>query len=120
VAGKPAKPSDWKTAPMPTQSKTIPFVQEYTSNEFNLISAGLIPVEMEDRWFIYYEAPWLYLNRSWTGFCIYMVRFEAFVDGMSAVTAIANRDPSQYSELDDSKDADFLARLLDRVIRGIA
>jgi 8-oxo-dGTP diphosphatase len=75
---------------------------------------------MEDRWLIFYEAPWLYLHRSWTGFCIYKVRFQPSGDGMSAVETVVNRDPSQYSETDGAKDVDFLGRLLERLIEGIA
>ena len=105
---------------MPAQRRIIPFHQAYTPNEFEIISAGLIPVEMEDRWFVYYESPWLYMHRSWTGFCIYKVRLEARGDEIVATQAIVNRDPAQYSETSDIRDVDFLGGLLGRLIQGLA
>jgi hypothetical protein len=105
---------------MPAQSHEIPFAGAYSPLEFEIISAGLMPVEMEDRWFIYYESPWLYLHRSWTGFCIYKVRFEPCGDKILATETIVNRDPAQYSETGDAKDVDFLRGLLGRLIQGLA
>ena len=32
---------------------------------------------MEDKWFIYWKEGMLFFQRSWTGFCIYVVRFAA-------------------------------------------
>jgi hypothetical protein len=68
---------------------------------------------MEDRWFAFYEEPWLYLHRSWTGFGVYQVRFEP-VDGSSHVAeALVSRDPDQYRSPDAINDALLLALLLD-------
>lgn len=105
---------------MPDLCRAIPFTASYSSDEFDVIAAGLIPIEMEDRWFIYYESPWLYLHRSWTGICIYKVRFEACDDRMSATETMVNRDPAQYSASNDASDVEFLGRLLDRLIQGSA
>jgi hypothetical protein len=105
---------------MPAMCRAIPFSASYSAGEFDIISAGLIPKEMEDRWFIYYESGWLYLHRSWTGFCIYKVRFEPCNDKMSAIETIVNRDPAQYSETSDARDVEFLGRLLDRLLQGSA
>lgn len=44
--------------------------------EFSLLCTGVFPREMEDRWFVFYQEPWLYIFRSWTGLGIYEVRFE--------------------------------------------
>ena len=50
-----AKKDDWQTKPFPEQSKTIAFIRYYSLTEFQLITAGLIPLSMEDKWFIYYD-----------------------------------------------------------------
>lgn len=47
---------------------------------------------MEDKWFWYMEGDTLYIHRSWTGFCIYIVEFD-FGTGRHKVTA--NTAPRQ-------------------------
>lgn len=66
---------------MPAARALLQLAREYTAQEFKSIIEGLVPQQMEDKWFIYYEEPWLYLHRSWTGFCIYIVRFEKSIAG---------------------------------------
>ncbi|HEX3599594.1 MAG TPA: hypothetical protein VHU84_05590 [Lacipirellulaceae bacterium] len=77
----PATRSDWKTVELPTQRKLIPFDRTYTAAEFARIKEGLIPECMEDKWFEFYEEPWLYFHRSWTGYCVYQLRLEPVATG---------------------------------------
>ncbi|PHM08898.1 hypothetical protein [Nostoc sp. 'Peltigera malacea cyanobiont' DB3992] len=108
-----AKRNDWKTEPMPSVSKNITLEKVYSQEEFDLIAAGVIPEQMEDKWFIFYEAPWLYLHRSWTGFCIFKVRFEMVAENVKIAEVQVNRDPAQYSNTNDERDASMLGILLD-------
>ncbi|MEH2208810.1 MAG: hypothetical protein V7K53_32865 [Nostoc sp.] len=108
-----AKRNDWKTELMPSVSKNITLEKVYSQEEFDRIAAGVIPEQMEDKWFIFYEAPWLYLHRSWTGFCIFKVRFEVVAENVKIAQVEVNRDPAQYSNTDDERDASMLAILLD-------
>lgn len=68
---------------------------------------------MEDKWFAFYEEPWLYLHRSWTGFGIYQVRFELTDGGHRVAEILVSRDPRQYTSTDGDADALVLAVLLD-------
>jgi hypothetical protein len=68
---------------------------------------------MEDKWFAFYEDPWLHLHRSWIGFEIYQVRFEPTDGGHRAAEILVSRDPQQYTSTDGDADALFLAVLLD-------
>lgn len=43
----------------------------FNAEQFSKLVKGIIPQQMEDKWFIYYENDWLFLHRSWTGFGIY-------------------------------------------------
>lgn len=54
----------------------IPFNAEYTQEEYETIIKGLVPQEMEDKWFIYYEEPYLFFHRSWTGIPVYQLKVE--------------------------------------------
>jgi len=67
---------------------------------------------MDDKWFTFFEEPYLYLHRSWTGHCIYHVRFERRGDAWYVIEALANRDADQYRESDDQRDTTFLEFLL--------
>ena len=71
------------------------------------IKQGLIPEEMEDKWFMYYSDSCLHVHRSWTGFTIYIVRFNEQDDGGAvAIDFRANRDPEQYKETKNERDRD--------------
>jgi hypothetical protein len=91
----------------------VPLERLYAPEEFDRLKQGSVPEQMEDKWFIFYEEPWLHLHRSWTGFCIYQVRLEATADGDRMAEALVNRDPEQYRETDLMADAMLLAVLLD-------
>jgi hypothetical protein len=77
---------------------------------------GLLPVQMEDKWFIYYEEDWLYLHRSWTGACIYGVHLAPDGEGSSVAAAWASRATEEYTRSDDAYDARLLAFLVDRLL----
>jgi hypothetical protein len=104
--------SDWKTTPLPAQRQAIALERTYSSEEFARLQEGYIPREMEDKWFSFYEEPWLYLHRSWTGYCVYQARFELTASGARPVEMLANRDPQQYRGTDE-RDALLLGLLLD-------
>jgi hypothetical protein len=109
---KRAQRGDWKTEPMPSSSKLIAVNEVYTSTDFEYIMAGVIPREMEDKWFAFYEKPWLYVHRSWTGYCIFKVRFEVVEEIVGISEVWVNRDAEQYTETDDLRDRNFLLTLL--------
>jgi len=85
----------------------------YSADEFARIQEGHVPQRMEDKWFAFYEVPWLYLHRSWTGYGVYQVRFES-TDGVDRVAEVlVSRDPEQYRSTDGAFDAIVLAIVLD-------
>lgn len=67
--------SSWKREPF-ENGVAIPFELEIHKRQIGRIEKGLIPEEMEDKWFIYYEKPFLYLHRSWTGQPVYKLEFQ--------------------------------------------
>jgi hypothetical protein len=74
---KTAKPTDWKTEALPSLKSTIRLDRTFSPDEMNLIKRGLVPEEMEDKWFIYWKDGTLFFHRSWTGYCLYAVHFVA-------------------------------------------
>jgi len=79
---------------------------------------GLIPRQMEDKWFIYFEEPWIYFHRSWTGPCIYGIRFESSTTGVLAVESWVSRDSTQYRETRTEYDQLIAKFLVDAFLLG--
>ncbi len=96
-----AKRSDWKICDMPEQTEHFTVDIVLTKDEFEKLKNGFIPKEMEDKWFIYFEDNKLYIHRSWTGFCIYIV---SFTDDYKISDVIVNRNPDEYTETNIKRD----------------
>lgn len=94
----------WKTIPMSASRLPVPFELRMTADEFDRVKRGNIPQEMEDKWFIFHEDGWVYFHRSWTGFCIYQVRFEQIDDAVVAKESWVTRDLGQYRNTDLDED----------------
>jgi len=114
-----AKRGDWKTM-MPDEWRATTLDRTYTADEFARITLGRVPEVMEDKWFIFFEEPWLYFIRSWTGFCLYKVQFAELERGMRVADAWAHSGYSHCDSLepDDPQqpalDLMELAALVDR------
>ena len=95
---RPATKDDWRREPLPKEHTTLQLNQKFKKNAMELIKKGVIPEEMEDKWFIYYDTSEdkLFMHRSWTGFLIYVVQFEERDDYIVATNVVVNQDPSQY------------------------
>lgn len=100
--------------PMPAARAPLSLDCIYTDAEFATLRAGRIPREMEDRWFVVYNAPWFYVHRCGSGVCVYQVRFEPVSGGQQVAEALVNRDPSQYNSTAEFPDALLATCILDR------
>lgn len=85
------------------------FRKHFKKEEIASIKCGHIPREMEDRQFCYFEDNKLYIHRSWSGICIYIVEFN-FIFNRHKVTV--NRDDQQYACNDIKEDIEKLEFLL--------
>jgi len=103
---------------MPEAKAALHLKRVFSCEEYERISWGCIPRDMDDRWFIYLEGEWLHLHRSWTGFCIYQVRLEAVGSSYRIAEAWVNRDREQYVGRSDDYDQAFLSFLIDRALLG--
>jgi len=93
--------------------------RRFSPKEIRQIKPGFRPESMDDKWFIFFEQDRLYIHRSWTGFCIYVVHFEKAGRDCVACEIHANRNPKQCGLSDDSYDTrmafwviDFMLLLL--------
>jgi len=109
----PTKKSDFTTIDLPQQHRTVRLDRTFSPAEMQQIQLGLYPQEMEDKWFIYWQDNTLFFHRSWTGFCVYVVRFAADGETFRMIEADLNRDPQQYTETSDGRDAAMISYLID-------
>lgn len=115
---KAAKPTDWQTKALPPKRTTIRLDRTFSSQEMKRIRMGSVPEQMEDKWFIYWKDDTLFFHRSWTGYCIYVVRFATEGDRCRMIKADVNRDTKQYQETSGERDAEMISDLVDyRLLR---
>lgn len=113
---KTATETDWQTKELPSKRSTIPVSRTFSAHEMQRLQAGLVPEQMEDKWFIYWQDDTLFFHRSWTGFCIYVVRFATESEGYRMIEADLNRDPEQYGQKSDNRDAKMISYLIDMLL----
>ncbi len=65
-----ATAASWMNLPI-DKPKKIAIALRFTERQYAKLIKGLIPKQMEDKWFVFYADNWLYFHRSWTGFGIY-------------------------------------------------
>ena len=114
-----ATASSWKTKPMPEARARIAYARSFDGKQHERATRGLVPREMEDKWFVYFDEPWLWFHRSWTGVCIYGVRLRPDGEGSVVEEAWVNRAPEQYRETDDAHDVALLGFLVDALLLGL-
>jgi 8-oxo-dGTP pyrophosphatase MutT (NUDIX family) len=107
---------DWNTRPLPRKRTEIALDLHYDAGAMARIRKGFLPAMMEEKWFVWFDSPVLHLHRSWTGICIYQVRFQPDGDGWRATSAKVNRNPGQYTETDDETDRRLIADLVDGLL----
>jgi hypothetical protein len=83
-----------------------------------LAQRGVIPQQMEDRWFIHAEDGRLLFRRSWTGHLIYDLEIAWRGERLYLGAASVNRAPSQYRETDVLADTRNLNALIDGLLCG--
>lgn len=121
----PATRDSWKRVPMPEQKKQLQVDRTFSEEEYQRLQIGLVPQEMEDKWFLYFEKGWLFFHRSWTGYGIYQVRVEpCAAQGVPSASqyriaeAWVNRDASIYRYRDDDYDKALLLFLIEDLLLG--
>jgi len=105
---------DWLAVrPMPESRKRLQVEGEFSQEEYEQISRGVIARSMDEPWFVFLEEDWLYFHRSWTGLCIFQCRFEDRGGRYVIAEAWVNRDSNEYGGTDDVHDATLMLKLVD-------
>ena len=84
----------------------------FTQVEFAQLRHGRMPRESGDKWFIFFEEPWLYLHRAMTGACMFQVRIEPDGDRYRVREALVDRDCSKAKDTEEEELSHWLYALL--------
>jgi hypothetical protein len=104
--------NSWKQIAF-TSGTPIRFEASYAKADFAKLREGLIPEVMEDKWFVFYEDPHLFLHRSWTGAPAYRVTLAETGVGAAVTEALYVPDAGQNNSPEDA------AALLDFLIGNL-
>lgn len=114
-----AKPTDWKIEGLAPDHATFALDRRFSALDMAQMRLGLIPEQMEDKWFIYWLDNALYFHRSWTGLCMYVVHFAAEGDGSRMIRAEAYREPGQDRDSCDARDAARISYFIDALLLNL-
>jgi len=113
-----ATKSTWENHPI-DNPKRIDIDLQFSDKHFSKLTKGLIPQQMEDKWFIFYEYEWLYFHRSWTGYGIYKAKLSKGTEGYSIKEFWVERNQEKYNNTEDNSDIEIFSFLIARGLLGI-
>ena len=108
-----ATSASWKNLRPPAERESLGFEDVFTDADAERMMRGVVPEQMEDKWFIYFADGWLRFHRSWTGAFIYALRMAGCPAGVRIVESWVNRNPQQYSGSDTAYDRKLVRFLID-------
>ena len=117
---KVATKDSWNIEPMPGKHTTIPMDESIPSAAMRIVKYGHIPDAMEDHWFMYCDETTIRYYRSWTGFCIYVAKYEDDGETCRITELTVNREPEQYTCTDNEHDVALFMALLTEEYGGDA
>jgi ADP-ribosylglycohydrolase len=110
--------TNWDNEPI-ENPKRIEISLQFTCKQFSKLTNGLVPHQMEDKWFIFYENDWLYFHRSWTGYGFYKAQLIKEQNGYSIKEFWVERNKEKYENNDDTTDVEAFSFLIERGLLGI-
>jgi len=114
--GNKASSTSWKRGPF-KEGVPLPYQAAFDSEQFARLENGLVPQVMEDKWFIYYDEPHLYLHRSWTGLPVYRLTLKKETDGVKVTEALWSKDLADAAT--PSQGPTYQVRLLDFLVSNL-
>lgn len=96
----------------PGSMDPLPYDDRFTETEMRRLRLGVVPDDMGEKWFIYCEGDTLNFHRSWTGYCIYIVRVTADGPAWTVREAWVTADPRLYGRSTDGYECAILRVLI--------
>ena len=108
----PVTRASWKTLPAPDKRERLDMLDIFSDAIADRMRGGHVPVDMDDRWFIYFEDGWLHFHRSWTGAHIFAIKLDGFAAGVRVIDGWASRDTEQYRSSGIEHDRQTVVKLI--------
>lgn len=113
-----ATAASWKRQPF-GEVRSLPYEARFDPPACERLRAGLVPEEMEDKWFVYHEGGSLFFHASWTGQGIFRVDLADDGDGGAQVVgAFCARDVLERSAGGPDHEARVLGFLVSNLLLG--
>lgn len=96
----------------------IPYRATFDIQEFSRLRQGLTPKSMDDKWFVYYQQPYLFLNRSWTGMPAYRITLKEKENSVKVIEALWSRKLAEESKWGLEYEAQLLDFLISNLLLG--
>jgi hypothetical protein len=109
-----ATATSWARIPF-GEGVLLPYTANFDAAQTERLMHGLIPKEMEDKWFIFYERPHLFFHRSWTGQPVYRITLAHALDRMKVLEALWSKDLAEAG----NSDLEYQAKLVDFLISNL-
>jgi len=104
--------ASWKTLPTPDKREWFDVPDMFPHATADRMKGGHVPIDMDDRWFIYFEEGWLHFHRSWTGSHIFALKLDECAQGVRVIEAWASRELEQYRSAGIEHDRQTVVRLV--------
>jgi hypothetical protein len=104
----------WKHEPF-KEGIPLRYQATFDSGQLARLKVGLIPREMEDKWFIYFEEPHLFLHRSWSGQPVYKLTLKNLPNGAEVTETLWSKELAGIPDFD----SDYQVRLLDFLVSNL-
>lgn len=111
-----ATKDNWKNEPLPDQRTPLGYERYFNDLQGERMQQGYVPRDMDDKWFIYFEAGWLNFHRSWTGHCIYQLKLDGSPAGVRVIESWVNSNRDQNNVPDLEKNREILNSLIDNYL----
>jgi hypothetical protein len=112
-----ASSASWKREPF-TDGVPLTYRATFSDAEFLRLQNGLVPEQMEDKWFVYYETPYLFFHRSWTGLAVFRVALELSTGGAFVMEALWAAELANAANADPEYQSKMLAFLVSNLLLG--
>jgi hypothetical protein len=112
-----ASSTSWKRLPL-TDGVALRYESVFNAQQFSRLVEGLVPHVMEDKWFIYYDEPHLFLHRSWTGQPVYRVKLKHSADGVEVEEALWSKELAEASSADVQYQSQLIEFLIANLLLG--
>ena len=91
---------------------SLPVVARLSESEFAKARLGFTPKEMEHKWFICYDDPFLMFFRSWSSSCVYRIEFSRQGDDVVVKQALWDPQSTAVDEAQTDYQTEFARFML--------